>query len=94
MKNEINDLLEKKDFNYLEFEKIFSKNSKDLSIVFSLIVNMLFYFLKKNFHSIFRKKKILLFLNFLKNNFNKNLPLDKKSLYLVFYEFYNLKLSL
>ena len=25
LKNEINDLLEKKDFNYLEFEKIFLK---------------------------------------------------------------------
>ena len=97
LKNEINNLLGKKDFNYLEFEKIFSKNSKDLSIIFSLIVNMLFYFLKKNFslQPLDKKKKILLFLNFLKNNFNKNLPLDKKrSLYLVFYEFYNLKLSL
>ena len=98
IKTEVKKILDSRALEYIDFEKFYLKISKNSDIFFPLIINMIFSTLKLNYKNhacdLSKKKKILDFLDFVKNNFKRGFFFDnKKILFLIFNEYFSLKLS-
>ena len=98
VKDEIKKILESQTFKYIDFENFYSRVSNNFDIFFPLVINLIFLNLKLYFKSnicdLNKKQKILTFLDFIRNNFRKDLFLDKKKiLFLIFNEYFSLELS-
>jgi DNA polymerase-3 subunit delta' len=98
VKNELINLLQKNKLDFLEFEKLYTKISKNYDQYFPVIINIIFYILKnkfrKNLQNLKINRKIIVYLDFLSNNFKKEFQLDKKkSLHLILSEYFYLGLN-
>ena len=76
VKNELVNLLQKKKLDFLEFEKLYTRISKSYDQFFPVIINTIFYILKskfrKNLQNLKTNKKIIVYLDFLNDNFKKS----------------------
>ena len=98
VKNELINLLQKKELDFLEFEKLYTRISKSYDQFFPIIINTIFYILKskfrKNLQNLKINRLIIVYLDFLNNNFKKKFQLDKKkSLHLILSEYFYLGLN-
>ena len=98
VKNELINLLQKKELDFLEFEKLYTRISKSYDQFFPIIINTIFYILKskfrKNLQNLNINRLIIVYLDFLNNNFKKKFQLDKKkSLHLILSEYFYLGLN-
>ena len=98
IKDEIKKILKLQTLKYSDFENFYSKVSNNFDNFFPLVINLIFLNLKLYFKSnicdLNKKQRILIFLDFIKNNFRKNFFLDKKKiLFLILNEYFSLELS-
>ena len=98
IKTELKKILKSQSLDYINIENFYLKVSKNFDIFFPLIINIIFFSLKNYFKShvcdLNKKQKILVFLDFVKNNFHKGFFLDnKKILFLILNEYFSLELS-
>lgn len=98
LKNDIEFLINSSAPNQKIFEKLYTKVSKNFIKLFPIVINILYYKLKlrfiENSKDIKVTKTILVYLIFLKNNFDNRFILDKKRVFfMILNEYFKLNLN-
>ena len=98
LKNDIEFLIKSSTPNQKFFEELYTKVSKDFIKLFPIVINILYHKLKlrfiENSKNIKVTKSILVYLIFLKNNFDNKFILDKKRVFfMILNEYFNLNLN-
>ena len=98
LKNSIEMLIKSSAPNQKSFEELYTKVSRDFIKLFPIVINILYYKLKlkfiENSKNIKVTKSILIYLVYLKNNFDNKFILDKKRVFfMILNEYFNLNLN-
>ena len=93
------DILEGKTLNIKDFLELYNEINNDFKTYFLVITYLIYFKLKKNilmdFPDLQKTRYALMYFDFIKNISLENLKIDKKkTLYLIFSEFFRYKLNI